>query len=1547
MKSMSRCLFVVVLSLAATFVHATVTDDLVATRASRTDPVTPGVWHADLAKARAYAEANGLPLIAVWSNGDFCQHCLVWEGVATAPLFREWMKSSGIVFYFGYVKDGYLNAAGDFGGGPSSDGKEGYHGESFYWCCNNQNATMAWPYVRFYWPKGGVDMAVTGSATDGEYLVKGGLPCMVTDSVLTSSAASAALYAPWVAVGDYGTYNPGARVWLDYVTNKDTGVLRNFSATPAYAGGAFDVLSSSEAPRACLQVEKGSLLEYVSVPLVRKETAIRAYAATNYVVCTYPSGVVKTNSVEWVVKQKAAEMQLKISPEWLESTSASPSIKMELYDQDMVKKSVCRVAVVDPVANTPANPLWIGERTVEGLSWGEWTMDIDTATQKVSLAKGSAYTLALVGGSLWCPDCYALDEYLIDKNEFHDWATNRHVACVAVDVPIFAYNMDYPTLLSHAKYDSGTYGTVSGSGWLSRHAVPLSGNGGTNAAEVLSRNLKYINNDTAHGGLCLPEPSGSTARKAGAWKTGVPGIVLLRADGTCAGRIYQFSNDGRTRLKNIPVATLVRRLDELIAQDEELGEEDNDSVKTTSATISGRNRKGINATLSFTDQADYYKIGATVGTDISFDLSAPAYSNLVIAVVDGTLADPDLVPVVMATNVTGSVKVRCSLPSSDCYVKIAYPLDDGGYPKDDFFALDNGGSTLCRYNLASDSVFAAQETWWEQEISDGEPEVTISLSKGQAYKFSGLDLASVRNADALVYDDVSGLWTAKVSGATTLDLAPDGGGKLLFGFQKWNPGTVAFVRSAGMVREKDGDYDYQIGVTRVGGLSGAARVKVSLADTSMVDPEVAISVYAWLGDRELEWLEGSNDVKMVSVKILGNKFADGNQWLLFSLNPADVVGDAAVSDEQFKLTIEDDDAKIAGHLAMTAIAYGDDASAGFVPIPANRRIVAKGGTKLTVGVDRLGGSTGMLLATLSTGGCESALEWISRDTTRKTATFALPEYVEGGGNRLTMTLVGLDGTVVDPAAKHLTIVTVPDTAAEFEVTSVGLDGIRNVAFGTRFVKVKADSLVSADVSKVSVAKIAGALAPGLSWAFVPDEGEAGVVSIFGTPTRAGAFAATFQVSEDGVAGGTVTIEIFVSDPSTPEDDDTPAVNPYLTTTRTLQNVMVVSNDCLVGILSVTIPPSGRLSAKYRPFSGNAVSLLSTSWSDCDEGDYTAELDPVTEDAADYGLTVTARADGTIVAMLVETGETLKCIVPTDSWSAKNPATDWKGYYTVSMPVESALTATSPLASGAGYVTFRMSASQAVNAGKMTYAGVLPNGRAFSGMSVLSDCGSHDAILPVVWGSGADRFSAIFVLNQTADRYRMVWPHSSVAAHWRHNEAGAESASYEAKLGVYGTLYTTDDLNMESCCLDTFNTQYLTFFAEVDKLSLAGFERGAPMAWVTNSTTVWVRQKDGSTKISLYDRNAALEDNGLSMSFGLSSGIVSGSLRIDFAASSVMAKFRGVVLPGWGIGEGCAGCTDSDATKRPFISGACWFNDSFEKAAVRRGCPFSIGVEPGK
>lgn len=169
---------------------ASVTTDLLALRAARTADVTPGVWHSDLNKARAYAEANGLPLFAVWSNGDYCSSCVAFENCVMSPAFQNWMRDSGIVFYFGVNGDN------------TNDGQEGYRGTSFYWCCKNQNASMSWPYVRVWWPEGDVDECHSGTWYDGAAEGKI-LRCTYSDNRTDPDN--------FIYPGDYDTYNPGGR----------------------------------------------------------------------------------------------------------------------------------------------------------------------------------------------------------------------------------------------------------------------------------------------------------------------------------------------------------------------------------------------------------------------------------------------------------------------------------------------------------------------------------------------------------------------------------------------------------------------------------------------------------------------------------------------------------------------------------------------------------------------------------------------------------------------------------------------------------------------------------------------------------------------------------------------------------------------------------------------------------------------------------------------------------------------------------------------------------------------------------------------------------------------------------------------------------------------------------------------------------------------------------------------------------------------------------------------------------------------------------------
>lgn len=130
---------------------ASETKKLISERSSAKSAVVPGVWHAGFSKCKSYATSNKVPLIAVWSNGDSCGHCVLFESAVNSSYFKKWMKTSGCVFYFIYSGDG-------------GDGKVG--SDVFHWCRKKKN--VAYPFVRIYWPSGGVDIATIGDTLDGQ-----------------------------------------------------------------------------------------------------------------------------------------------------------------------------------------------------------------------------------------------------------------------------------------------------------------------------------------------------------------------------------------------------------------------------------------------------------------------------------------------------------------------------------------------------------------------------------------------------------------------------------------------------------------------------------------------------------------------------------------------------------------------------------------------------------------------------------------------------------------------------------------------------------------------------------------------------------------------------------------------------------------------------------------------------------------------------------------------------------------------------------------------------------------------------------------------------------------------------------------------------------------------------------------------------------------------------------------------------------------------------------------------------------------------------------
>jgi len=145
---------------------ASETEKLVSSRLGKTAAAETGRWLRNFDSAKAYAKENGLPLLAVWSNGDSCPHCVKFENCLNNTTFKNWMRESGMVFWFGYNKDA----------------ENTLETVPFHWTRAYTGTTKStrggplknYPFVRLWWPEGGSDYAADGDSVRGGYNEKTG-----------------------------------------------------------------------------------------------------------------------------------------------------------------------------------------------------------------------------------------------------------------------------------------------------------------------------------------------------------------------------------------------------------------------------------------------------------------------------------------------------------------------------------------------------------------------------------------------------------------------------------------------------------------------------------------------------------------------------------------------------------------------------------------------------------------------------------------------------------------------------------------------------------------------------------------------------------------------------------------------------------------------------------------------------------------------------------------------------------------------------------------------------------------------------------------------------------------------------------------------------------------------------------------------------------------------------------------------------------------------------------------------------------------------------
>lgn len=833
---------------------------------------TEGPGATAFADARDLARATGAPLVLVWGDAN-CSHCAAF----TAELNRRkdevaaWLGATRAVF--AYFKDDT--------GGPAPTPASPYTAcyEAWNFAQGTCRAQTTWPLFAFWYARPDGTAVTWGCSSDW------------TGATRTFDRLRAA-YAAWTEKNGIGNSHGGRFA----ATGSGTDRYEAEASTPA-----------------------------VEVELVRAAD-VAAFAATNRLEIVWPDGALpedaapKTVEVAWTPGEAERRVTVDLAQGTRTAFPVGGRIALHLLDGDGV---VAETNAIHFVADeiSAGCPLWKTERTAETLDFGEWTADYDTATNKVARADGAAYTLVSVQGSLWCPDCERTEANFLDlcdaagANRFRAWAKARRIALVAVDIPNYngpdVTNRTRATLFTREAYTAGDGSGRSGRAYLSRKAIPDAA-----AREMLEMCHRLAVSNTAEGGFHRPEDRNAN-------RTGVPIFVLLRKDGTVAGRFTRFASVSPTEADRDRFDAYVRRIEELIACDGEAAEIENNHWSSTPQRLAaGAAETG---SLCQSDAADVFRLaGVAEGASVHLALTGPAdgvprTAKLAVTAVSGN----DVYTLAETAGEMAGLALDVELDAA-----VAWFVTVGHGDEAEGFEVAAPGSTVAAYTLACDIVLVPGAA--ARSIQPPGGTALLRVEAGRIYRITGI--APPGGALEAV-PDAEGLYRATADGDVRLVLSGDGGEIV---YQLWNPGRIHFVSTAERVIEYAGTGT--VAVVRTGGASGEARVTVRRAVGEDDGGRVVWS------DRELVWADGESGRRDVGFAVRADETPQGETALTLNLEAG--AGCVADLDDPVvcTVTVVDTDAP-----CLERLAYDVDALRGFsTELPLRLINVCDGDTAIRI-----------------------------------------------------------------------------------------------------------------------------------------------------------------------------------------------------------------------------------------------------------------------------------------------------------------------------------------------------------------------------------------------------------------------------------------------------------------------------------------------------------------------------------------------------------------------------------------------------------------------
>ena len=474
--------------------------------------------------------------------------------------------------------------------------------------------------------------------------------------------------------------------------------------------------------------------------------------------------------------------------------------------------------------------------------------------------------------------------------------------------------------------------------------------------------------------------------------------------------------------------------------------------------------------------------------------------------------------------------------------------------------------------------------------------------------------------------------------------------------------------------------------------------------------------------------------------------------------------------------------------------------------------------------------------------------------------------------------------------------------------------------------------------RVSISR-SGALPGGMKLAYDYSRKE---LVLSGKPSRAAKYdftvAITERRSDKTVTGQSTAFVVTVVDPKKLTAGEV-GYNPIITAGSTVYGSIPVygklnGHQVLAGVATLKAYRTGRMSISYRGTDGARASGSAALVLD-DSGRITSVY-------SRQGMTIQFAADNKgvaslkIVGLANRFGSTLAGASTGHKLFNGNFA-DYQGYYTVTLPVNTAelVAGKETLPTGTGYVNLKMNTSTFRRSGKVSYAGMLPNGRSFSGYAylsgaMLSDDGSQWAYLPISVNKSGTGLGAVLRIRKNAFTISETNPQAVLAAPSAvpFLLAGGDFAA----LDVYGGIYDKT-LDFSQCCEQFYETMQFKFVALTDWF--APSEKYGAIKTLPNST-VHVEANDSFT-IANADRSHVL-----SLKLSKSTGVVSGRMFATFAnGKKVSLTIKGAVLVGW---IDC-GCNDSSAAviSRPIFSGTAYYSDRIDGTTAKRG--FAVELVP--